>query len=68
MRTFKREEKVVYYGTVYDFGYYTINDGDAVIYEEGCCNMQDALVVDTEKLTIFEQKAEACTCCPVHGD
>jgi len=43
-------EKVIFRERVYDFGYY-IHDGKrAIIYEEGECNMQDALSVFPEQL------------------
>jgi len=41
--------KVKYRGKVYDFGYIS-QTGRCVIYEEGECNMQDALAVEPEGL------------------
>ena len=45
-----RGDKVVYEGQVYDYGYVG-QTGKAIIYEEGCQNMQDALAVDYNRLT-----------------
>ena len=44
-------EKVVYLPDrkIYNFGYIS-QTGHAVIYEEGECNMQDAIAVDAAKL------------------
>ena len=49
--TFSRYEKVVLLpeGKVYDFGYIG-QTGKAIIYEEGECNMQDAIAVNLEEL------------------
>lgn len=51
---FQRGEKVIYLpeGKIYDFGYYLNADVEkrAVIYEEGECNMQDAISVYSDKL------------------
>ena len=44
-------DKVVYLSDrrIYDFGYIS-QTGHAVIYEEGECNMQDAIAVDPARL------------------
>jgi hypothetical protein len=55
--TFSEYEKVIYApeNKVYDFGYLT-SFGKAVIYEEGCRNMQDSFVVDMDELKRFEEE------------
>lgn len=51
---FHRGQKVLCNnGQVYDFGYYT--DYGAVVYKEGCRNMQDSIAV---KLTEIEHVEE----------
>ena len=40
---------------IYDFGYYSQTKGKAVIYERGCCNMQDSYAVDIVKLKKIEK-------------
>jgi hypothetical protein len=43
-------DKVVYEGKVYDYGYLG-QTGKAIIYEEGCHNMQDSKAVEFNQLT-----------------
>lgn len=49
---YKREEKVIYIpeGKVYDFAYYSASEGRCIIYEEGCCNMQDGCAVSLDNI------------------
>jgi hypothetical protein len=48
---FKRGDKVIYLpeDKVYDFGYIG-KEGNAIIYKEGCANMQDSYAVDLDKI------------------
>lgn len=47
-KPFQQGDKVIYEGKTYDFGY--MGTGKAIIYEEGCRNMQDSIAVDLDKL------------------
>jgi hypothetical protein len=54
---FKRGDKVIFEGDTYDFGYMG-STGRAIIYEEGECNMQDAIAVDLKdckKPSLFQR-------------
>ncbi len=48
-KRFVAGEKVILDGKTYDFGYWG-QEGHAIIYEEGECNMQDSLAVDPSEL------------------
>jgi hypothetical protein len=52
---FQRGDKVIYIpeNKIYDFAYIG-GEGHAIIYEEGCCNMQDASAVDLDKIKKVE--------------
>ncbi|MCL5018522.1 MAG: hypothetical protein M1416_02010 [Candidatus Pacearchaeota archaeon] len=39
---------------IYDFGYYSQNEGRAVIYEEGEINMQDSIIAKLKELRRIE--------------
>lgn len=41
----------------YDFAYYSASKGKAIIYETGCCNMQDSYCVDIDKLVRTSEDA-----------
>ena len=50
-----RGTKVVCEGKAYDFGYVG-QTGMWILYEPGCCNMQDATAIDPKILDVFEQE------------
>lgn len=52
-----RVTKVVYRDDVYDFGYVS-QTGHLVIYQEGECNMQDAVAVPPEDVALLEELPE----------
>jgi len=50
---FKEGDTVIYKNKAYDYGYES-GTGNAVIYEPGCRNMQDAISVPHDQLTLKE--------------
>lgn len=51
-KMFKSGERIIYIpeNREYEFGYYSQTTGRIVIYEIGCCNMQDSYAVDLCKI------------------
>ena len=47
-----RGTRVGYEGKLYDFGYVSLT-GNWVLYEIGCCNMQDAISVAPGRVTVM---------------